>query len=100
MTPDDIRVYFGFSQALEVLKRGGRVSREIWRHGQCVVLQPAYPDGIPCNEQVARAWGIQPGTLFRCKPYLQRKMKDGTFMMWAPAQDDLLAEDWFAVAFQ
>ena len=100
MTPEESRIYFDFSQALKVLKRGGRVSRKEWKHGQCVAYQPGYPDGIPCNEQTARTWGVQPGTSFKCRPYLQRKMRDGSFEMWTPGNSDIFAEDWFAVAIQ
>lgn len=100
MSQEDTRVYFDFSDALRILKRGGRVSRKCWTGGQCIAYQPGYPKGVPCNEQTAHTWGLQPGQMFECRPYLQKKMKDGSFMMWTPLNVDLFADDWYAVAIQ
>lgn len=85
---------FDFSKALELLKKGFLLTREGW--GAVIAYQPGYPDGIPCNENTAKAWNLEEGTLFRCQPYLQKREGD-RFYMWSPTTEDLLAEDWVIV---
>lgn len=86
---------FGFGIAIHALKRGHRVARKGWNgKGQFVVYQKGYPEGIPCNKQTAEAWGLSEGDLFRCEPYLQLKMVNGSHSMWVPSINDVLAEDW------
>lgn len=87
-----------FGQALIELKRGKKIAREGWNgKGMFVVYQKGYPQGIQCNEQTAKAWGMQPGKLFKCGPYLQIKMVNGSHSMWVPSVNDVLAEDWSVV---
>ena len=62
--------------------------------GMFVVYQKGYPNGIPCNMQTAKAWGLNEGDLFKCEPYLQIKMTNGSHAMWVPSINDILAEDW------
>lgn len=84
-----------FGEALEYLKAGKLVTRKNWNApGQCVAFQPGYPDGIPCNKQTADTWGIEPGTLFKCRPYMQLRCADGSYAMWVPSISDCLANDW------
>lgn len=84
-----------FGLALEALKKGYKVARKGWNgKGMFVVYQKGYPQGIPCNKQTAIAWGIDEGDLFRCEPYLQIKMVNGSHAMWVPSINDCLAEDW------
>ena len=85
----------GFEAALSALKAGERVARKGWNgKGMFVVLQKGYPDGIPCNKQTAQAWGMKEGDLFRCEPYLQIQIVNGSHSMWVPSTNDVLAEDW------
>mgnify|MGYP000106574375 CR=1 FL=1 len=87
-----------FGEALEILKRGGRVARKGWNgKGLSVVYQKGYPNGIPCNKQTAEAWGMREGELFKCEPYLQISTVDGSHAMWVPSIRDCLAEDWYVV---
>ena len=87
-----------FGDALQLLKQGKKVAREGWNgKGMFVVYQKAYPQGIPCNKQTAEAWGMNEGDLFRCEPYLQIKMVNGSHAMWVPSINDVLAEDWAEV---
>lgn len=89
-----------FGQALEALKLGTKVSRDGWNgKGMFVVWQKGYPQGIPCNKQTAEAWGMQEGDLFRCEPYLQIQMVNGSHAMWVPSINDVLAEDWGVVEY-
>lgn len=87
-----------FGEALELLKQGKKVARIGWNgKGMFVVFQKGYPDGIPCNKQTADAWGLKEGDLFKCEPYLQIKMVNGSHSMWVPSINDCLAEDWTEV---
>lgn len=86
---------FNFGTALMFLTNGRKVSREGWNgKGMFVVYQKGYPDGIPCNKQTAEAWGLSEGDLFKCEPYLQIRMVNGSHAMWVPSINDVLAEDW------
>lgn len=87
-----------FGLAIEALKKGKKVARTGWNgNGMFVVYQKGYPNGIPCNKQTAEAWGMNEGDLFRCEPYLQIKMTNGSHSMWVPSINDCLAEDWYIV---
>lgn len=84
-----------FGQALEKVKSGEKIFRLGWNgKNMFVVYQKGYPDGIPCNMQTAKAWGLNEGDLFKCEPYLQIKMVNGSHAMWVPSINDILAEDW------
>lgn len=84
-----------FSSALHSLKNGQKLARKGWNgKGMFVVYQKGYPNGIPCNKQTAKAWGLKKGDLFKCNPYLQIKNVDGSHSMWVPSVGDILAEDW------
>lgn len=61
---DDSRKYFNFGDALELMKAGCRMTREGWNgKGLSVVYQKGYPEGIHCNAQTAKAWGIKEGDI-------------------------------------
>ena len=84
-----------FGEALEQLKLGSKMTRTGWNgKGMFVVYQKGYPAGISCNAQTANAWGLKEGDNFRCEPYLQIKMANGSHSMWVPSTNDILAEDW------
>ncbi|SMC38308.1 DUF2829 domain-containing protein [Papillibacter cinnamivorans] len=85
-----------FGLAIEAAKMGKRISRAGWNgKGMFVVYQKGYPNGIPCNEQTAKAFGYELGSTFICRPYLQMRCADGTHQMWLASQSDILADDWF-----
>lgn len=86
---------FDFGTALKLLKDGANVARASWNDIKQVALQKGYPNGIPCNEQTAKCWGLHPGDKFICNPYLQCERSDGSFSMWIPSVDDILADDWY-----
>lgn len=87
-----------FGLALEAAKLGHRIARRGWNgKNMSVAYQKGYPDGIPCNENTARAWGMEVGELFKCRPYLQLRCADGSFQMWVASQSDILTDDWYIV---
>ncbi len=87
-----------FGMAIEAMKLGNKVARDGWNgKGMFVVYQKGYPDGIPCNAQTAKAFGMQEGDLFKCRPYMQLRCADGSHQMWQPSVSDCLEEDWTVV---
>lgn len=87
-----------FSWALRQMKHGKKIHRSGWNgKGMFAVLQKGYPQGIPCNKQTAEAWGLKEGDLFRCEPYMQLKMVNGSHSMWVPSVNDCLSNDWAIV---
>lgn len=84
-----------FGIALELLKKGKKIARKGWNgKDMFVIYQKGYPNGIPCNIQTANAWKLNEGDLFKCEPYLQIKMVNGSHAMWVPSINDVLSEDW------
>ena len=87
-----------FGEAIQLAKMGKRIARKGWNgKNMSVAYQKGYPDGIPCNENTAKAWGMEVGELFKCRPYLQLRCSDGSFQMWTASQSDILADDWYIV---
>lgn len=70
-----------FGDALEVLKRGGRVARDGWNgRGMWIALQ--VPDAHS-------KMGL---------PYLYMRTVAGPLVPWLASQTDMLAEDWREVS--
>lgn len=86
-----------FGEALALCKCGKRIGRSGWDDKLAVVYQKAYPQGIPCNAQTAKAWRMKEGDIFKCDPYLQISTVDGSHAMWVPSIRDCLATDWMVV---
>lgn len=94
----DTEFVHDFSWALWQMKHGKKIHRSGWNgKGMFAVLQKGYPQGIPCNKQTAEAWGLNEGDLFRCEPYMQLKMVNGSHSMWVPSVNDCLSNDWAIV---
>ena len=86
---------FDWGTALTLSQLGYPIQREGWNgKGMFVVYQKGYPEGIPCNKNTAEAWNMHEGELFKCEPYLQIKMVNGSHAMWVPSINDNLAKDW------
>ena len=84
-----------FGNAIQATKQGNKISRSGWNgKDMFVVYQKGYPDGISCNKQTAEAWNMKEGDLFKCEPYLQIQMVNGSHAMWVPSINDVLADDW------
>ena len=70
-----------FGTALEILKGGGKVSRDGWNApNQWLALQ------VPDENSKMR------------KPYIYISPVDGEFVPWLASQTDMLAEDWTVVS--
>lgn len=69
-----------FSEALQHLKQGGRVTRDGW-NGKGMYLKIQTPDANSAN------------TL----PYIWIRTADGNRVPWIASQTDLLANDWLRV---
>ncbi|GED14857.1 hypothetical protein AMI01nite_28480 [Aneurinibacillus migulanus] len=94
----ETKAQFGIGLAVDLMKEGYKVTRAGWNgKGMFAAYQKGYPDGIPCNAQTAKTWGMNEGDLFKCRPYLQLRCADGTHAMWTPSTSDVLAEDWMIV---
>lgn len=84
-----------FGEALERCKKGSKIYRSGWNgKGMFVVYQKGYPNGIAVNEQTAKAYGVEVGTVMVFRPYLQMYCADNTCQMWLASQSDILADDW------
>jgi hypothetical protein len=87
-----------FGDALDLLKAGGKVTRAGWNgKGMYIALQPGYPDGVPINENTAKATGGVVGALCKFRPYLMMWTAQEDFVPWVASQTDILADDWQTV---
>lgn len=84
-----------FSDALEVIKQGGKVARAGWNgKGMFVFLVP----GSQFTVNRAPLLGIYPaGTEVRYHAHIDMRTADGQIVPWLASQTDLLANDWVTV---
>jgi len=84
-----------FSEALEVIKQGGKVARAGWNgKGMFVFLVP----GSQFTVNRAPLLGIYPaGTEVRYHAHIDMRTADGQIVPWLASQTDLLANDWQVV---
>lgn len=87
---------FDIGRAVNEMKHHGmKVRRAGWNgKGMYLVFQRGYPEGIPINENTAKATGIPKGTVCKFLPYIMMCTATGDFVPWLCSQTDLLAEDW------
>jgi hypothetical protein len=84
-----------FAYALNALKEGRKVQRSGWNgKGMYIVKQDGYPEGVPINENTAKAIGEPIGTVKNFLPYIVMCTAQGDFVPWLASQTDILAEDW------
>lgn len=69
-----------FSQALEDLKAGNKITRSGW-NGKGMWLELQVPD--PHSKMT--------------RPYIYMSTVDAALVPWVASQTDILAEDWFVV---
>ena len=54
-----------------------------------------YPEGIPVNENTAKAFGIEFGTTVKVRPYLAMLDAQGYIVSgWLASMTDMLSTDW------
>jgi hypothetical protein len=87
-----------FSQALDELKQGRKVTRQRWtdaeKRDQWIVRQDGHPQGVPLNRNTAQATGLPEGSEQKFAPYYMLYTIYSTFVPWTPGHGDLNAEDW------
>lgn len=95
---------FSFSDALERVKNGRRMSRIGWNgHGQFIFLvfgsDPSDPDErAPLLSGInSRMFGYGDRGTTRRLPHVALHNSRGESVPWAPSQSDMLAEDWITV---
>lgn len=87
-----------FSEALEELKLGKRVTRDGWNgKGMWLAYSPGssnlHPDQI--WSEVIRDWvRSSEGDGGHFRPYIMMKTIDDEFVPWVASHSDLLADDW------
>jgi len=84
-----------FSQALDLIKEGKKLTRTNWNgKGLFVYLVP----GSQFTVNRAPLLGIYPeGTEITYNPHIDIKCADGNCSVWTPSMNDTLAEDWEVV---
>lgn len=81
-----------FSEALELIKQGAKLTRTNWNgRGMFVYLVAGSQfvvNRAPLNQ-------IYPeGTVINYRPHIDLKAADGSCGVWSPSNSDVLAEDW------
>lgn len=81
-----------FSEALELIKQGAKLTRTNWNgRGMFVYLVAGSQfvvNRAPLNQ-------IYPeGTVINYRPHIDLKAADGSCGVWSPSNSDVLADDW------
>jgi hypothetical protein len=84
-----------FSDALEIIKQGGKVARAGWNgKGMFVFLVP----GSTFTVNRPPLLGIYPeGAQINYRAHIDMRAADGQIVPWLASQTDLLANDWQVV---
>jgi hypothetical protein len=87
---------FGFSSALELLKKGDKVARSGWNgKGMFIFMVPAAQiivvEGRPLSST------FRPGSTVRYCAHIDMLTVNRSVVPWLASQTDLLAEDWYVV---
>ncbi len=81
-----------FSQALDIIKAGGRVARSGW-NGKGMFLFLVNGSRFQVNRPPLL--GIYPeGTVIDYRSHIDMKTADGSVVPWVASQTDILADDW------
>lgn len=80
-----------FSQALELLKKGKKVTRKGWGGG--VFIYYVSEDKYPAKMNAAKELADKDG-LVKYSSYIAMKTHQGYVTPWIASQIDLLSEDW------
>ena len=80
-----------FSEALNALKEGKKMTRAWWKNANYVFLVEGSQFQVnraPLNKFFAE------GTEVTYRPHIDMLASDGTVGTWAPSMHDVLADDW------
>lgn len=92
---ESVNPFMSFSQALTVVKSGGRVARQGWNgKDMFIFLVP----GSTFQVNRPPLLGIYPeGTTINYHPHIDMRTAQGYVVPWLASQADLLADDWVRV---
>ena len=102
-SPADVfhRAYKGsgemsFSQALEIIKAGGRVARSGWNGKNMFLFLVAGSKNLTVNREPLLSI-LGEGATFDYHAHIDMRTADGTIVPWLCSQTDMLANDWVIV---
>ena len=86
-----------FSDALELIKDGKKLTRENWTWNKQNIFIFLVPS-LQIEVKEKPLLDVYPeGTVIRHHPHIDIKYNDGTVIPWCMSQADLLADDWVIV---
>lgn len=81
-----------FSEALDFLKQGRRVTREGWNGKDMFLYLVGGSQFNPQRPPLCQFYGAD--TLIEYRPHIDMKTAQGDFVPWVASQSDLLSDDW------
>ena len=81
-----------FSQALELIKQGKRLTREGWNGRNMFVFLVPGSEFKVNREPLLSILGE--GHSVKYRPHIDLCAADGTIGVWQPSMSDVMAEDW------
>ncbi len=87
-----------FSEALEAIKAGHRMTRAGWNGNGMFVFLVAGSVFKVNREPLMSILGDGAEVTYR--PHIDLRAADGTIGVWQPSMSDLLADDWDAIPFR
>lgn len=85
-----VSMYFGFEEALRLLKDEGRVARKVWKKKAYLHMK------IPNKHSHMTT----PYVYINRLPNTSTLYPDGYRVAWTPTQVDMLANDWYEVGYE
>lgn len=87
-----------FPTALKYCLEGKRIRNVNWNgKGMYVFAMKGYPEGVPANNALAEATGIEEGSTVKIAPYLMMFNAKGEFVNWLISQMDVFSKEWEVV---
>lgn len=81
-----------FSEALELIKQGKKLTRINW-NGKGMFVYLVHGSEFEVNREPLNAI-YEMGTKIKYRPHIDLKAADGTCGVWSISNNDALAEDW------
>lgn len=89
--------HLGFGEALQRLRAGCLLARPGWRDTRYILLIQSRRFHVIDGSPIGQAAPVLVGKSIELHAHLYAHCRDGTFMVWRPTDDDLLAGDWKVV---